>query len=427
MPVRGPHIRTVLGRIRTTSFDSEFRPPSPFFLTGAPGATTVTDSPTNLLDFDAAGLVAYCERLGEKPFRARQLLRWIHQAGEHDFAAMSDLAKSLRGKLAGRATITPPKVLSDHLSDDGTRKWLLDVGQGNAIETVFIPETHRGTLCISTQAGCAVNCRFCSTGKQGFSRNLSVAEIIGQLWWANRALGVAASAGGSDERIVGERIISNVVLMGMGEPLLNYEPSVTALRLMLDDNAYGLSRRRVTLSTSGVVPMIDRLGQDCPVALAVSLHASNDRLRDELVPLNRKYPLAELMAACQRYLVHAPRDFITFEYIMLDGVNDTDVHARELVALTRDVPCKFNLIPFNPFPDAGLRRSPAARIKAFAQILIDAGIVTTTRRTRGDDIDAACGQLAGEVKDRTRLAQRTVLPGRKVVPIRPLGMAGGAR
>lgn len=372
-------------------------------------------SPVNLLDFDAEGLVAYCDSLGEKAFRARQLLRWIHQAGQSDFAAMTDLAKSLRGKLAGRAVIQPPPVLRDHVSNDGTRKWLLDVGQGNAIESVFIPETHRGTLCISTQAGCAVNCRFCSTGKQGFSRNLTVAEVIGQLWWANQALGAVR-----DGLEQGERIISNVVLMGMGEPLLNYGPTLTALRLMLDDNAYGLSRRRVTLSTSGVVPMMDRLREDCPVALAVSLHASNDALRDELVPLNRKYPLAELMAACQRYLERAPRDFITFEYIMLDGVNDTDAHARELIELTRDVPCKFNLIPFNPFPDAGLKRSPAPRIRAFAQILIDAGIVTTTRRTRGDDIDAACGQLAGEVKDRTRLAERSAA-GRKIVPIHAAG------
>ena len=385
---------------------------------------TVTDRSdpqlVNLLDFDAEQLVAYCEGLGEKSFRARQLLRWIHQSGVADFDAMSDLAKSLRGKLAGRARVAAPAVLKDHCSIDGTRKWLLDVGQGNAIETVFIPEKNRGTLCISTQAGCAVNCRFCSTGKQGFNRNLRVSEIIGQLWWANRALREGAPHDG-----VEERLISNVVLMGMGEPLLNYEASVAAMRLMLDDNAYGLSRRRVTLSTSGVVPMMDKLGQDCPVALAVSLHASNDRLRDELVPLNRKYPLAELMAACRRYLVHAPRDFITFEYIMLDGVNDSEVHARELIALTRDVPCKFNLIPFNPFPDAGLKRSPATRIRDFAQILIDADIVTTTRRTRGDDIDAACGQLAGEVRDRTRLADRAGPGARKVVPIHVL-QAGGS-
>jgi 23S rRNA (adenine2503-C2)-methyltransferase len=277
------------------------------------------------------------------------------------------------------------------------------VGNGDAVETVFIPEENRGTLCISTQAGCAVNCRFCSTGKQGFSRNLSVGEIIGQLWSAEFML---RRSKGSVAGPKGERQITNVVLMGMGEPLLNYEPSVAALKLMLDDNAYGLSRRRVTLSTSGVIPMIDKLSRDCPVALAVSLHASNDALRDDLVPLNKKYPLAELMDACVRYLEFAPRDFVTFEYCMLDGVNDSDKHARELLALVARVPCKFNLIPFNPFPQSGLKRSPNARIRAFAQVLMDGGIVTTIRKTRGDDIDAACGQLAGEVQDRTRVRER---------------------
>lgn len=362
---------------------------------------------TNLLDLDPAQLVAYCGELGEKPFRAKQLQRWIHQFGAADFNAMTDLAKSLRDKLATRAFVAAPAVISDHTSADGTRKWLLDVGQGNAVETVFIPEETRGTLCISTQAGCAVNCRFCSTGKQGFSRNLTVGEIIGQLWMAEFEL---RKTKGIEPGPKGERQITNVVMMGMGEPLLNFEPTVTALKLMLDDNAYGLSRRRVTLSTSGVVPMIDRLAQECPVALAVSLHASNDALRDGLVPLNKKYPLADLMAACKRYLEFAPRDFITFEYCMLDGVNDTDDNARELVALVkargREVPCKFNLIPFNPFPESGLVRSNNARIKAFAQILMDAGIVTTIRKTRGDDIDAACGQLAGEVQDRTRVQDR---------------------
>ncbi len=362
---------------------------------------------TNLLDLDPAQLIAYCGELGEKPFRAKQLQRWIHQFGVGNFDAMTDLAKSLRDKLATRAFVSSPAVISDHTSTDGTRKWLLDVGQGNAVETVFIPEENRGTLCISTQAGCAVNCRFCSTGKQGFNRNLSVGEIIGQLWMAEFEL---RKTKGVEPGPKGERQITNVVMMGMGEPLLNYEPTVTALKLMLDDNAYGLSRRRVTLSTSGVVPMIDRLSQDCAVALAVSLHASNDALRDGLVPLNKKYPLKELMAACKRYLEFAPRDFVTFEYCMLDGVNDTDVHARELVALVQNgssaVPCKFNLIPFNPFPESGLTRSNNPRIKAFAQILMDAGIVTTIRKTRGDDIDAACGQLAGEVQDRTRVQER---------------------
>lgn len=355
-------------------------------------------APVNLLGLDAEGLGRTCEGWGEKPFRARQLLRWVHQRGEADFSAMSDLAKDFRVRLAASACVQPPAVIQDHISSDGTRKWLLDVGAGNAVEAVFIPEAQRGTLCVSTQAGCAVNCLFCSTGKQGFSRNLDAAEIIGQLWWANRALGAVPG---------GERLISNVVFMGMGEPLQNYAATLTALRVMLDDNAYGLSRRRVTVSTSGVVPMMDRLREDCPVALAVSLHAPNDALRDELVPLNRKYPLAELMAACQRYLQNAPRDFITFEYVMLDGVNDSDDHARELLSLVRGVPCKFNLIPFNPFPNAGLRRSPDVRLRRFGQILLEAGVVTTVRRTRGDDIDAACGQLAGEVQDRTRLAERS--------------------
>ncbi len=361
-------------------------------------------APVNLLGLDADALTRTCQAWGEKPFRARQLLRWVHQRGEGDFAAMSDLAKAFRQRLQADACVTPPAILSDHQSADGTRKWLLDVGAGNAVEMVFIPEAQRGTLCVSTQAGCAVNCLFCSTGKQGFSRNLDASEIVGQLWLANRALGATPG---------GERLVSNVVFMGMGEPLQNYANTLTALRLMLDDNAYGLSRRRVTVSTSGVVPMIDRLREDCPVALAVSLHAPNDALRDELVPLNRKYPLAELMAACERYLEQAPRDFITFEYVMLDGVNDSEAHARELLRLVRHVPCKFNLIPFNPFPHAGLRRSPAERVRRFGQVLLDAGVVTTIRRTRGDDIDAACGQLAGEVQDRTRLAERSA----RTIPI----------
>jgi 23S rRNA (adenine2503-C2)-methyltransferase len=362
---------------------------------------------TNLLDFDPAQLVAYCAELGEKPFRAKQLQRWIHQFGVSNFDDMTDLAKSLREKLKTRATVTAPAIISDHTSSDGTRKWLVDVGNGNAVETVFIPEETRGTLCISTQAGCAVNCRFCSTGKQGFNRNLTVAEIIGQLWMAEFELRRTFGIEGGPK---GERQITNVVMMGMGEPLLNFDPTVTALKLMLDDNAYGLSRRRVTVSTSGVVPNMDKLSQECPVALAVSLHGSNDPLRDMLVPLNKKYPLRELLAACKRYLEFAPRDFVTFEYCMLDGVNDTDEHARELLALVNDpvvgVSCKFNLIPFNPFPESGLVRSKNPRIKAFAQVLMDGGIVTTIRKTRGDDIDAACGQLAGEVKDRTRVNER---------------------
>ncbi len=368
----------------------------------------------NLLDFDAQGLFAYCESLGEKSFRAKQLQRWIHQSGAADFGEMTDLAKSLREKLATRATIQAPAVISDHLSSDGTRKWLVDVGAGNAVETVYIPEETRGTLCVSSQAGCAVNCRFCSTGKQGFSRNLSTGEIVGQLWMAEFAMRKQLGRGPKDDRV-----ITNVVMMGMGEPLLNYDAVVPAMRLMLDDNAYGLSRRRVTLSTSGVVPMMDRLSHDLPVALAVSLHASNDALRDVLVPLNKKYPLAELMAACRRYLEFAPRDFITFEYCMLDGVNDSVEHARELLRVVADVPCKFNLIPFNPFPESGLKRSNNEQIRRFSQVLLDAGIVTTIRKTRGDDIDAACGQLAGEVKDRTRLAERGKFG--KIVPVPVVG------
>jgi 23S rRNA (adenine2503-C2)-methyltransferase len=354
----------------------------------------------NLLDFDAAGLAAYFAEHGEKPFRARQVLRWMHRFGQNDFDAMTDLAKSLRVKLNGMATVLPPAIVSDKLSDDGTRKFLFDVGGGNAVETVFIPEDDRGTLCVSTQAGCALDCSFCSTGKQGFNRNLTVAEIIGQLWQANRALGADPA---------GERIISNVVMMGMGEPLANFDNTVTALRLMLDDNAYGLSRRRVTVSTSGLVPALDRLRDECPVALAVSLHAPNDTLRNELVPINQKYPLRELMAACNRYLEKAPRDFVTFEYVMLDGVNDSDAHAHELLALTRNVSCKFNLIPFNPFPGSPYLRSPSQRIRRFAEILMAAGIVTTTRKTRGGDIDAACGQLAGQVLDKTRRSARQII------------------
>ncbi|MFZ2540285.1 MAG: 23S rRNA (adenine(2503)-C(2))-methyltransferase RlmN [Gallionella sp.] len=354
----------------------------------------------NLLDFDAQALAAFLTEMGEKPFRARQLMRWIYKVGEPDFAAMTDIAATLRDKLAQCACIAPPKVMREELSDDGTRKWLLDVGTGNAVEAVYIPEADRGTLCVSTQAGCALNCTFCSTGKQGFNRNLSVAEIIGQLWWANHQLG---------RNTEGLWPISNVVMMGMGEPLLNFDNTVSALRLMLDDHAYGLSRRRVTVSTSGIVPAMDKLRDECPVALAVSLHAPNDKLRDELVPINQKYPLQQLLAACRRYLERAPRDFITFEYVMLDGVNDSVQQARELVKLVCDVPCKFNLIPFNPFPQTQYRRSGPEAIQRFRDVLMQADIMTTTRRTRGDDISAACGQLAGQVQDRTkRTKQLTV-------------------
>ncbi len=377
----------------------------------------------NLLDFDLDGLAAYCDGLGEKRFRAQQLLRWLHQKGEPDFSRMSDLARSLRDKLTGVAMVQAPRLISEQASADGTLKWLFDVGQGNAVETVFIPENERGTLCVSSQAGCAVGCRFCATGHQGFSRNLSTAEIVGQLWFAERRLRERLQL--SD----GDRAISNVVMMGMGEPLQNYAALLPALRVMLDDHAYGLSRRRVTVSTSGVVPMIDRLRDDCPVALAVSLHAPNDALRNELVPLNRKYPLHELLQACTRYLDAAPRDFITLEYCMLHEVNDTPELARQLVRLVRglegDSPalrCKLNLIPFNPFPESGLARSTPQRVAAFADALRDAGVVTTVRKTRGDDIAAACGQLAGEVQDRTQVQQRL-----RREPIRIHAAAGGAR
>jgi 23S rRNA (adenine2503-C2)-methyltransferase len=372
----------------------------------------------NLLDYDLDGLAVFCERLGEKRFRATQLFRWIHQKGAANFDDMSDLAKSLREKLKVSAHIKPLEVISEHQSSDGTIKWLFNVGGGDAVEAVFIPEDDRGTLCISSQAGCAVGCRFCSTGHQGFSRNLNTGEIVAQLWFAEHFLRKHLNRQ--------DRVISNVVMMGMGEPLQNYAELLPALRVMLDDHGYGLSRRRVTVSTSGVVPMMDRLAQDCPVALAVSLHAPNDALRDNLVPLNRKYPIAELMDACNRYLAHAPRDFITFEYCMLDGVNDQPEHAQQLIELVRrhatgGVWCKFNLIPFNPFPESGLTRSPQAQVLAFAKILSDAGIVTTVRKTRGDDIDAACGQLAGDVKDRTRVGERMAQQRTIMIKSLPLG------
>lgn len=379
---------------------------------------------TNLLGAPAPQLSQFLSSLGEKPYRAQQLLRWMHHFGEQDFYAMSDLSKPLREKLNEVAYIAGPQVKSTDISADGTRKWLFEVAPGNIIETVYIPEVspaqldeigesqkesrladssgrpagYRGTLCISSQVGCALACTFCSTGRQGFNRNLSSAEIIGQLWLANKTLRESRN----------DRPITNVVMMGMGEPLLNFEAVVSAMQLMLDDSAYGLSRRRVTLSTSGVVPAMDRLGERCPVALAVSLHAPNDLLRDELVPINKKYPLTELLAACRRYLDHAPRDFITFEYVMLDHINDTPQHARELVKLIDDLPCKFNLIPFNPFPQSGYERSSSDAIRRFRDILMAAGLIVTIRKTRGDDIDAACGQLAGRVQDKSRrLSKRT--------------------
>ncbi len=397
----------------------------------------------NLLGMTLPEMTAWFAAIGEKPFRAKQVFRWIHHFGVDDFAAMTDLAKSLREKLPQFAVIAPPKLMTEQASKDGTRKWLLDVGTGNGIEVVYIPEgdipagakvkatdgaeakaegesgvvwaddeseapvagkqvperqtRYRGTLCISSQVGCALDCTFCSTGKQGFNRNLTGAEIIGQLWWANRAMG-------RDPK--GERLISNVVMMGMGEPLANFDEVTRAMDIMLDDHGYGLSRRRVTLSTSGVVPNLKRLKERCPVALAVSLHAPNDKLRDVLVPINQKYPLAELLATIRDYLEAAPRDFVTFEYVMLDGVNDSAQHAHELVKLVGDLPCKFNLIPWNPFPGAPYGRSSNNAIHRFRGILQAAGFVVTVRKTRGDDIDAACGQLAGQVVDKS---QRTTV------------------
>lgn len=356
----------------------------------------------NLLDFNQPQLADYFVEMGEKPFRAKQLMRWIHGRQVQDIHQMTDIAKTLREKLVQVATITPPAIKLEQISDDGTRKWLIDVGTGNGVESVFIPESDRGTLCVSSQVGCALECTFCSTGRQGFNRNLTVAEIIGQLWIANYTLAQSPEYAVLGGDAADNRIISNVVMMGMGEPLANYDNVVTAMQIMLDDSAYGLSRRRVTLSTSGLVPAMDRLKEDCPVALAVSLHAPNDALRDEIVPINKKYPLSELMAACQRYLVKAPRDFVTFEYVMLDGINDQPEHAHQLLNLVKQVPCKFNLIPFNPFPNSGYETSRPENIRRFRDILMQAGYVVTVRKTRGDDIDAACGQLAGKVQDKTK-------------------------
>ena len=347
---------------------------------------------TNLLGMSLPEMTTFFADLGEKPFRARQVFRWLHQGGVDSFDAMTDLAKSLREKLPEVATIIAPKLMTEQASKDGTRKWLLDVGTGNGIEVVFIPEDGRGTLCVSSQVGCALDCTFCATGKQGFNRNLTSSEIIGQLWWANKAMG-------RDPK--GERIVSNVVMMGMGEPLANFDNVTTAMDIMLDDHGYGLSRRRVTLSTSGIVPNLTRLKERCPVALAVSLHAPNDKLRDVLVPINQKYPLAELLAAIRDYLEAAPRDFVTFEYVMLNNVNDSVQQAHELVALVGDLPCKFNLIPWNAFPEAPYQRSSNNAIHRFREVLQAAGFVVTIRKTRGDDIDAACGQLAGQVVDKS--------------------------
>lgn len=364
-----------------------------------------TTRPIDLFGFDREALEKYFESVGEKPFRARQLLQWIHQQGVADLDAMTNLSKDLRARLKLTATIVPPEVVTDQLAADGTRKWLLKLADGNCIETVFIPETDRGTLCISSQVGCTLNCSFCATGHQGFNRNLTTAEIIAQLFVARGALVRDGAA---------QRPISNVVLMGMGEPLLNFDAVVPAIGLMRDDLAYGISWRRITLSTAGLVPLMDKLREVSPVSLAVSLHATNDKLRDELVPLNKKYPIKELLDACRRYVADEARRRVTFEYVMLDGVNDSPAEARALVRLLEDVPSKVNLIPFNPFPGTQYRRSPQERIDAFRDILMAAGLMTITRKTRGDDIDAACGQLAGRVQDRTRRKQRTI---REIRPI----------
>jgi len=352
-----------------------------------------------LLDLDRAALEAFFARNGEKAFRASQVLKWIHQQGVDDFARMSNLSKALRLRLDEIAVVEVPEVITMQASNDGTRKWLLRLGDGNAIETVFIPEGDRGTLCVSSQVGCSLNCSFCSTARQGYNRNLTTAEIIAQLWVANRELGHQAD---------GDRVISNVVMMGMGEPLLNFDNVVAAMHIMMDDFGYGLSKRRITLSTAGVVPALERLRDTCDVSLAVSLHATRDVLRDELVPINRKYPIAELLDACRSYVAIALRRRITFEYVMLAGINDSDEDARRLVALLHDVPSKVNLIPFNPFPDSPYRSSSRSVINRFRDIIMEGGIVTVTRKTRGEDIDAACGQLAGKIQDRTRRSERLI-------------------
>ncbi len=362
-------------------------------------------SRVNLLDFTLPQLTDWLAAQGEKPFRARQLFQWIHQRGACDFDAMTDLAKALREKLKAVAEVRAPAILSEHRSADGTVKWLFDVGIGNGIETVFIPEDDRGTLCVSSQVGCALDCKFCSTGRQGFNRDLAVGEIVGQLWVANKRLQEMERAGQSS-RLEGEatspRPVSNVVMMGMGEPLNNFASVTDAMEVMLDDHAYGLSRRRVTLSTSGVVPHIRKLKERLPVALAVSLHAPNDEIRSRIMPINDAYPIAALLDACRDYLEVAPRDFITFEYVMLKGVNDAPDHARELLRTLAGTPAKVNLIPFNPFPDSGFQKTDPDRVRLFQKILLDAGIIATVRKTRGDDIDAACGQLAGQVVNRMK-------------------------
>ncbi|MBI2379755.1 MAG: 23S rRNA (adenine(2503)-C(2))-methyltransferase RlmN [Gammaproteobacteria bacterium] len=369
----------------------------------APAQTAAVQTKTNLLNFDRLGMEDYFRSIGEKPFRASQVLKWIHQHGVDDFDAMSNLSKDLRAKLKDVAEVRAPEVLFEQMSDDGTIKFALRLESGQAIETVYIPEANRSTLCVSSQIGCVVDCSFCSTAQQGFNRNLTTAEIIGQVWRVAKHLGTIGQTG--------ERPLSNVVMMGMGEPLLNIDNVVPAMSVMLDDFAYGLSKRRVTLSTSGIIPGLDELAGRIDVALALSLHAPNDELRNQLVPVNRKYPITELLAACRRYIANTnATNRVTVEYVMLDGVNDSDVHARELAKVLRELPCKINLIPFNPFPQTRFACSSEERIDRFGQILMQAGYTVITRKTRGEDIDAACGQLAGKVLDKTRRAQRKVIP-----------------
>ena len=362
----------------------------------------VISGKVNLLDLDRDGLVAFFDALGEKPFRASQVLKWIHQQDVADFQQMTNISKSLREQLERLAEVKAPEVVLDELSEDGTRKWVLKLSDGNQIETVYIPESDRGTLCVSSQVGCALDCSFCSTGRRGFNRNLSTAEIISQVWLATRLV--------SQEKKPG-RAVTNVVLMGMGEPLLNFDNMVKAVRIMMDDFAYGLSKRRVTVSTAGVVPAMDKLGDTLDTRLAVSLHATNNELRDQLVPINKKYPLEELIPACHRFIEKQnARTRITFEYVMLEGINDTDQHARELVKLLRGIPVMMNLIPFNPFAGSGYKSSTMKRIEQFSQILINAEMTTVIRRTRGEDIDAACGQLVGKVEDKSRRHRRFEKP-----------------
>lgn len=359
---------------------------------------TENSSKINLLDYNRQALSDYFRQLGEKPFRAQQIFKWLHQIGETEFSAMTNLSVALRHQLAETTEVRLPEVVTEQCSSDGTRKWVLRLEDGNCIESVYIPTDTRGTLCVSSQVGCALDCSFCSTGKQGFSRNLSVGEIIGQLWLATRALAKSGSAN--------EHAVSNVVMMGMGEPLLNYDNVIAAMDIMMDDLAYGLSKYRVTLSTSGLIPAMKKLKEDSPVSLAVSLHAPNDALRNILVPVNKKYRLAELMQTCKEYFEGENKRYVTFEYVMLSGVNDQIEHAKQLIELVKGIPCKINLIPFNPFPKTQYQCSSDNVINKFQQVLMNAGLNTIVRRTRGADVDAACGQLVGKVADRTRRSEK---------------------